>query len=447
MPQCGDSNGDSYVKGLITMAKITAKGLEKLMRELAPKRTPLGDGLYFTITKGGSASFSYRYQIKGKRRQIGLGAFCPVNNTLGIARTKALNAQAMVRQNIDPLEQIKLKEKQKEDDLVAQKNLKKMEQATFEVLAAEYIKNKSPEWKNPKHRQQWHNTLVTYAFPFIGKMPVSAIETTHILKVLTPIWRTKTETATRVRTRMELILDYAKFHKWRSGSNPARWRGHLQTSLPNPGKIRKVKHHPALPYTQVAQFIKELGARRGIGARALEICILHGNRTKEIRMATWDQFDLEARVWTVPAKNMKKGIEHRIPLSRQAIKMLESLSSHITSDYVFSNHYSDLHLSESGMSSALNRMNKDGKWKDKDGEKITVHGFRSTFRDYVAEQTNTPQRTAEHALAHGLKDASEAAYQRGDLIQKREILMQQWADYCYPSGAKVIQMPTVKSVS
>jgi integrase len=413
------------------VAKITAKGLEKLIRDGAPKRTPLGDGLYLTITNSGSTSFAYRYQIKGTRRQIGLGAFCPSNNTLAMARHKALNAQVTVRQGIDPIEQGKLHEKKKEADLIAQEGIEAMEKATFRALAIEYIKIHSPEWKNIKHKQQWKNTLLTYAFPVIGNMPVSEIETKHILKILNPIWTTKTETATRVRTRIELILDYAKVNKWRSGSNPARWRGHLQTSLPSPTRIKKLKHHPALPYTELPRFMLELADRDGIGARALEICILHANRTQEVLKARWDQFDLESQVWIIPEENMKKGIEHRIPLTDKALEILNRLHTHRVSDYVFPNQSTGNQLSQAGMSSVLKRMNKDNKWQDKDGRNITVHGFRSTFRDYIAEQTNTPQRTAEHALAHGLKDASEAAYQRGDLIDKRKSLMQVWANYCY----------------
>jgi integrase len=429
------------------MAKITAKELEKLIRDGVPKRTPLGDGLYLTITKGGSNSFAYRYQIKGRRRQIGLGAFCPTSNTLAVARNKALNTQVMVRQGIDPIEQVKLQNKQKESDLMAQEEQDAMERATFSALAIEYIKTKSPEWKNIKHKQQWKNTLTTYAFPVIGDMPVSEIETKHILKILNPIWTTKTETATRVRIRMELILDYAKFHERRTGSNPARWRGHLQTTLPSPTKIKKRKHHPALPYNELPQFMLELAARDGIGARALEICILHANRTQEVLKARWDQFDLESQVWIIPEENMKKGIEHRIPLTDKALKILNRLHTHRVSDYVFPNQSTGNQLSQAGMSSVLKRMNKDNRWRDKNGRNITIHGFRSTFRDYVAEQTNTPQRTAEHALAHRLKDASEAAYQRGDLIAKREILMQTWANYCYPSETKVSNISRLKPKS
>ena len=429
------------------MAKITAKGLDKLIRDGVPKRTPLGDGLYLTITKSGSTSFAYRYQIKGTRRQIGLGAFCPSNNTLAMARHKALNAQVNVRQGIDPIEQRTLLSKKKEADLIAQEETEAMEKATFRTLALEYIKIHSPEWKNIKHKQQWKNTLSTYAFPFIGSMPVSEIETKHILKILNPIWSSKTETAKRVRTRMELILDYAKVNNWRSDSNPARWRGHLQTSLPSPTKIKKLKHHPALPYAELPKFMLELMDQNGIGARALEMCILHANRTQEVLKARWDQFDLESRVWTIPEENMKKGIEHRIPLTDRALEILNRLHTYRVSDYVFPNQSTGHHLSQAGMSSVLKRMQKDNKWQDKDGRNITVHGFRSTFRDYIAEQTDTPQRTAEHALAHRLKDASEAAYQRADLIEKRQILMQVWANYCYPSGAKVINIPRVKNIN
>jgi integrase len=438
MPQCGDSSGDSDVKGLITMAKITAKGLEKLIREMVPKRTPLGDGLYFTITKGGSASFAYRYQIKGKRRQIGLGAYRPVTNTLAIARFNALSKQTMVREGIDPIEKVLNEQIQEQTNYLADQIAKTKDQATFEKVALEYIDSKKPEWKNVKHHQQWINTLRTYAFPTLGKIPVADIDTPQILTVLKPIWNTKTETATRVRTRLEAVLSYAEAHEWRDGGNPARWRGHLSAILPSPQKIKHRKHHSALPYGELPPFMTVLSNTDGMGARALEMTILTATRTKESLGALWGEFDLDKRVWTIPKERMKAGVEHRIPLSGHAMKIITKLAMYRISDYVFPNHSNGKPLSNAGMSSVLKRLDRTD---------ITVHGFRSTFRDYVAEKTATPERTAEAALAHKLKDASEAAYQRGDLIQKREILMQLWADYCYPSGAKVIQMPTVKSVS
>ena len=415
------------------MANITAKRLEKLIRDGIPGRTPIGGGIYLTIKPGGSASFGYRYQIKGKRRQIGLGAYCPNTNTLMMARTNAVDLKAMINKGIDPIEH-SIQERNRA--LAAEKANKvkdEINQATFDRISLEYIDLKKAEWKNAKHHQQWINTLTTYAFPVIGKMPVADIETAHVLAVLKPIWNTKTETATRVRTRLEAVLSYAEAKNWRTGGNPARWRGHLSAILPSPQKLKDRKHHSALPYGELPQFMSILSNTDGMGARALEMTILTATRTKESLGAKWSEIDLDNRVWTIPKERMKAGVEHRIPLSGQAMKILSQVAEHEMSDYVFPNRNNGKPMSNAGMSSVLKRLDRTD---------ITVHGFRSTFRDYVAEKTNTPERTAEAALAHKLKDASEAAYQRGDLIEKREILMQTWGNYCYPTGEKVIQIPT-----
>ena len=420
------------------MAGITAKGLEKLIREGIVARTPIGGGIYLTIKPGGSASFGYRYQIKGKRRQIGLGAYCPNTNTLTMARTNAIDLKAMINKGIDPIEQ-SIQERnralaaEKANKIAEEKN-----QATFNKVALEFIESKKAEWKNAKHHQQWVNTLTTYAFPIIGHIPVADVETAHVLAILKPIWNTKTETATRVRTRLEAVLSYAEAHNWRIGGNPARWRGHLSVILPSPQKLKELKHHSALPYGELPSFMDILANTDGMGARALELTILTATRTKESLGARWEEFDLNNQVWTIPKERMKAGVEHRIPLCDQAMKIITKMADHKMSDYVFPNRSNGKPLSNAGMSSVLKRLERTD---------ITVHGFRSTFRDYVAEKTNTPGRIAEAALAHKLKDASEAAYQRGDLIEKREILMQTWANYCYPTGEKVIQLPTAKVVS
>jgi integrase len=420
------------------MAGITAKGLEKLIRDDVAARTPLGGGIYLTIKPGGSASFGYRYQIKGKRRQIGLGAYCPNTNTLAMARTNAIDLKAMINKGIDPIEQ-SIQERnralaaEKANKIADEKN-----QATFNKVALEFIESKKAEWKNVKHHQQWVNTLTTYAFPIIGHIPVADVETAHVLAILKPIWNTKTETATRVRTRLEAVLSYAEAHNWRTGGNPARWRGHLSSILPSPQKLKELKHHSALAYAELPQFMGILSNTDGMGARALELTILTATRTKESLGARWEEFDFNSCIWTIPKERMKAGVEHRIPLSDQAMKMVLKMAEYKMSDYVFPNRSNGKPMSNAGMSSVLKRLDRTD---------ITVHGFRSTFRDYVAEKTNTPGRIAEAALAHKLKDASEAAYQRGDLIEKRKILMQSWANYCYPTGEKVIPLPTAKVVS
>jgi len=420
------------------MAKMTAKGLEKLIRENKPKRTALGNNLYLSITKGGSASFGFRYAVGKSSRLMGLGSYCPVNNNLAIARSKALNLQAMFRQGIDPIEQVVKDAVIKQaDDLANAFNAVK-DQATFERVALEYIDTKKAEWKNPKHTAQWKNTLVTYAFPKIGSMPVDNIDTQHILKVLKPIWNTKTETASRVRGRIELILDYAEVQKWRTGSNPARWKGHLKSILPSPQKIIEVKHHKAMPYEELPTFLSDLKLMDGMGARCLEMAILTCLRTNECTGAKWSEIDLNKQLWTVPKARMKKGVEHRIPLSDKAMELLIKLSEQRTNDYVFPSSSNNGGISNGTMDALLIR---------KGYKPYTVHGFRSTFRDYITEKTNTAWRTGEEALAHKLADKAEAAYQRGDLLEKRTILMQIWANYCYPTGEKVIQMPTEKTAS
>ena len=420
------------------MANITAKGLEKLIRDSVTGRTPIGGNIYLSIKTGGSTSFDYRYQINGKRRQIGLGAYCPINNTLSIARSKALNVQGMVAQGIDPIQQKVKDSAAKEADELANAFNAVKDEATFKVVALEYIDTKKAEWKNPKHTAQWWNTLVTYAFPKIGSMPVDNIDTQHILKVLKPIWNTKTETASRVRGRIELILDYAEVQKWRTGSNPARWKGHLKSILPSPQKIVEVKHHKAMPYEELPIFLGDLKLMDGMGARCLEMAILTCLRTNECTGAKWSEINLDKQLWTVPKERMKKGVEHRIPLSDMAIKLLIKLSEQRTNDYVFPSSSNNGGISNGAMDALLIR---------KGYKPYTVHGFRSTFRDYITEKTNTAWRTGEEALAHKLADKAEAAYQRGDLLEKRTILMQIWANYCYPTGEKVIQMPTEKTAS
>ena len=424
------------------MSAITAKGLEKLLKDSIPARTSLGGGLYLTIKKSGSASFGFRY-FSGKNekgnpriRLMGLGAYCLKTNTLAMARNKAIDLKALVNKGIDPIEQSIQEHKRAQEAERASRAKDEMNKATFDCIALEYIALKQAEWKNAKHRQQWINTLTTYAFPTIGKMPVAHIETEHVLSILKPIWNTKTETATRVRTRLEAVLSYAEANQWRTGGNPARWRGHLSAILPSPQKLKELKHHSALPYGELPQFMATLSNTDGMGARALEMTILTATRTKESLGARWSEIDLENRVWTIPKERMKAGVEHRVPLSDQAMKIITKMADLKMSDYVFPNRSNGKPMSNAGMSSVLKRLGRSD---------ITVHGFRSTFRDYVAEKTNTPERTAEAALAHKLKDASEAAYQRGDLIEKREILMQTWANYCYPTREKVIQMPMTKT--
>lgn len=403
---------------------LTAKEIEAIIRRGVVKSHPVGSNLYLRINKGGSIDWVFRYQLRGKRTPLGMGGYDSKANNLAIVRRKVNQAKVNINQGIDPLEL-------KREEKIAAKTKAAQDRHTFESVALEYIESKKAEWKNIKHHQQWINTLYQYAFPVIGKLPVSAIDTNHILAILKPIWNTKTETATRVRTRIEAVLSYAEAHQWRSDANPARWRGHLSVILPSPQKLKDLKHHAALPYSELPAFMQVLSNTDGVGARALSIAILTASRTTEVLQARWDEISFHERTWTIPKERMKAGIEHRIPLSNQAIKIFRLLESHRMSDWIFPNRTNGHHLSNAGMSSVLKRMDRTD---------ITVHGFRSSFRDYVAEKTSTPPRIAEAALAHKLKDRAEAAYQRSDLLDKRRTLMQAWANYCLEKPEKVVQL-------
>ena len=291
---------------------------------------------------------------------------------------------------------------------------------TFETCAKAYIKGKSHEWKNDKHADQWTNTLTTYAYPVIGgAMLVRDVEMSHVLKILEPIWTTKTETASRLRGRIESVLDYATARGYRKGDNPARWRGHLDKILGTPSKVATVEHHAALPCGEIGAFMVDLRAQPGMGARALEFAILTAARSGEVRGATWSEIDTDAATWTIPAVRMKAGKEQRVPLSDAAVALLEQLPRVKGSEIVFPNNKGGP-LSDMTLTAVLRRMER----------KITAHGFRSTFRDWAGETTAYPREVIEHALAHQLKDKAEAAYARGTLFDKRRRLMADWAKYC-----------------
>jgi integrase len=307
---------------------------------------------------------------------------------------------------------------------------------TFDQCAAEYIKDHRAGWKNAKHAEQWQSTLDTYASPVFGTLSAQAVDTALVMRALQPIWQTKTETASRVRGRIESVLSWATTRGERKGENPARWRGHLENLLPARGKVRKVEHHPALPYTETGAFVVELQAQRSIGALALEFTILTVARTTEATSAEWTEFDLRAKLWTVPAGRIKGGKEHRVPLTPRAIAILEEMQR-AGCKYVFPGLKPGKPLSNMALLAVVERMNErrtasgQPKWIDPRQEKeIVPHGFRSTFRDWAAERTNFPNEMVEMALAHAIGDKVEAAYRRGDLFEKRRRLMDAWADFC-----------------
>lgn len=387
--------------------KLTARGLVSLTE---PGLYGDGSGLYFQVSKWRTQSWLYRFSLNKRRRDMGLGPYPDV--TLQAARDKAAECRALVREGVDPIENRKLT---KARTIADQGKF-----VTFKDAAEQYIKANEAGWSNLKHSQQWRNTLATYAYPIIGTLPVNVIETTHVQKILTPIWTEKVETAKRVRGRIEAVLDAVKVQGLRDGENPARWKGHLDKILPKPSKVRTVKHHAALPYAEIGAFIVTLLERDAVAAKALEFAILTAARTGEVIGATWSEMDLRARVWTIPADRMKAGKAHRVPLSDRSMGILQQLHEARVDESVFPGQRSG-GMSNMAMLTLLRRMGRHD---------LTVHGFRSSFRDWAAETTAHPRDVVEMALAHSLESKTEAAYRRGDLFEKRRELMDDWAGYC-----------------
>lgn len=369
-----------------------------------------GGGLYLQIGPIGGKAWLFRFMRNGRAREMGLGPFPLV--TLSEARVAAAEARKLLLAGTDPIEERK-----------ARRDRARLENAralTFKQCADAYITAHAPGWRNAKHADQWRNTLATYAYPVFGDLFVQSVDTALVLKALEPIWTAKTETASRVRGRIEAVLDWATARKYRHGENPARWRGHLDKLLPAKSKVQKVVHHPALPYDAVGAFMVELRKRDGTAARALEFAILTAARTNEVLKARWEEIDLAAKVWTVPAERMKAGREHRVPLSEAAIAVLEAVKVD-GADLVFPGAKPGKPLSNMALLKLLDRMGRSD---------LTAHGFRSTFRDWAADRTTFPREVAESALAHVVSDKVEAAYRRGDLFEKRRKLMDAWATYC-----------------
>lgn len=365
-------------------------------------------GLHLQIA-GRARSWILRTTVGSKRRDIGLGGFPAV--TLAQAREKARQARESIVQGHDPV----LLRRSAVSALLASQ----ARAITFADATRLFLDAKSDEWRNAKHREQWTNTLATYAAPHIGKMLIADVKQEHVLTVLQPIWRTKTETASRLRGRIEQIIDWATVRGYRQGENPARWKGQLAMLLPKPGKIAKTVHHEALPIDDLPAFMTNLRARDGIGARALEFLVLTAARSGEVRGATWSEIDLDAATWTVPAGRMKAGKEHRVPLSAPAVSLLKALPRMDGCDLVFPGSKGKP-LSDMTLTAITRRM----------GVAAVPHGFRSTFRDWAAERTSFSHQVAEMALAHAIGNQVEAAYRRGDLLDKRTKLMAAWAAFC-----------------
>jgi integrase len=370
-----------------------------------------GGGLYLQVSHFDTKSWIFRFTLNKRSREMGLGPLHTVS--LADARLEAETGRKMLREGIDPIEQRNAR--------IAARRIEGVKHMTFMECAEAYIRSHGAAWKNVKHASQWRNTLKTYAYTHFGNLPVQAVDTGMVMKALEPIWSKKPETANRVRGRIEAVLDWAAVREYRQGENPARWRGHLNKLLPARSKVRKVKPHAALAYPETGSFIADLRQCEGNSAKGLEFLILTAARTGEVIAATWDEIDFAKKVWTIPAERMKSDKEHRVPLSQSAVHVLEHMNSTKKSEHVFPGRRADTHLTNMAFLQLLRRMGRDD---------LTVHGFRSTFRDWAAERTNFPGEVAEMALAHSIGDKVEAAYRRGDLFDKRRHMMDAWATYC-----------------
>lgn len=382
--------------------------------KVAHARTPGmyadGDGLYLQVTSASARSWIFRYRRNGKHHEMGLGTLKIV--TLAEAREKTLNCRRQIADGIDPLAA-----RRGDRVRLAVNDARSM---TFDQCAAAFIKAHAGSWKSAVHHLQWETTLATYVSPVFGSLPVAAVDVGLVMRALEPIWTTKPETAGRIRGRIESVLNWAKARGYRSGENPAAWKGHLDNLLPARSKLKSVKHHVALPYDQIAHFMETLRLQDGMAARALEFAILTAARTGEIIGARWNEIDLSAKIWSVPASRMKSNREHRVPLSDPALAVLQKLKAGSPDDYVFGGRTGGP-LSNMALLMLLRRMGHAA---------LTSHGFRSSFRDWAAELTNTQAEVAEAALGHVVGDKVELAYRRGDFFEKRRNLMDAWACFC-----------------
>jgi len=391
------------------MSKSTRLTALQVNRLKKPGRYGDGFGLWLQIGPTGAKSWLLRFQRDGQARQMGLGPVHAIS--LAEARERAQEARRALVDGIDPIEARRA--------LRAGQAAEAARSTSFRAAAEAYIAAHRAGWKNAAHAAQWPASLAADVYPVIGDMPVAAIDTAMVLKVLEPIWHAKPESASRIRGRIELVLDWAKARHLRVGENPARWKGHLKMLLPARTKIQPITHHPALPYRDLPKFMAALRKRDGVGSRALEFAILTGARTSEVIKATWDEVDLKAKIWTVPSARMKAGREHRVPLPDRAIAILKILPRE--GDWIFIGARAGQPLSNMALLAVLKSMGRSD---------LTTHGFRSTFRDWAAETTNFPREVCEMALAHAVGDKVEAAYRRGDMFAKRRALARAWADYC-----------------
>jgi integrase len=399
------------------MANIDLLSAAKVKAIKAPGNYLDGRGLYLQVRSETSKSWLLKYSMDKRAREMGLGS--AFDFSLAEAREQRDALRKLIKRGIDPLEQ-----------RAAERQAKKLEAAkaiTFRDAAARFIKDNRSGWKNAKHAAQWEATLKTYAYPVIGDLPVQSVDTALVMKILDPIWSTKTETASRVRGRIETVINAAKAREEFSGENPARWRGHLEAILPKQSKVSKVKNHPALPYADLPAFMQDLRKREGIAAAALEFQILTASRPGNSVGARWAEIDLGAAVWTIAGENMKGGKDHKVPLSAAALAVLERMEKIRSGEFVFFGADVDRPLSDAATGAVLDRMGRAD---------IVPHGFRSTFRTWVGEKTSFPREVAEKALAHLVGDETERAYDRGDMFERRRLLMDAWAAFATADPAR-----------
>ena len=371
-------------------------------------------GLYLQVAGSGTKSWLFRYKspVTAKQREMGLGSLTLVS--LAAARDIAVECHRQVLSGLDPIEE--------RGRIKRARHLEQARSITFQEAAEHCIASKKPEWKNAKHAQQWTNTLTTYAYPVFGTLSISDLDTDLVLKAIEPIWISKAETASRVRQRIETVWDWARARKYVEGENPARLRGHLDKILAKTAKVKHVKHHAAVPYKEIAAFITKLRGRKGSSALAMEFMILTAGRTGEVRGARWQEINLTTKVWTIPADRMKAGKEHRVPLCDRALQILNSMKSNRNPDeFVFPGWKAGTGLSDGAMLALLRKMEVGP---------YTPHGFRSTFRDWAAEEAHQfSNETVELALAHTIRNKAEAAYRRGDQLERRRELMAAWSEH------------------
>ena len=396
------------------MARIGRLTALKVERAKQPGMYADGGGLYLQVTPNG-ASWIYRYMIAGRAREMGLGSLRLFG--LAEARAKALDARKLRHEGIDPIEARRVER--------VKARLDAAKAVTFDQCAEAYIKAHRVGWRNDKHAGQWKATLATYAAPFMGSLPVQLIDTGIVTRAIEPLWNTRPETASRLRGRIEAILDWAAARGYRTGENPARWRGHLDKLLPARSKVRKVEHHAALPYSELPNFLVAMREQEGLAARALEFTILTAARTGESIGATWSEINWTGKVWIIPGTRMKSGKEHRVPLCDRALAILREIKladsiRNTAEEYVFSGAKPGRPLSNMAFLMLLRRMGRSD---------LTVHGFRSSFRDWAADRTSFPSEVAEMALSHTVGSKVEAAYRRSDLFEKRRRLMSSWASF------------------